>query len=143
MNTENLNTQELETLRTLLNKMAVEPKTVEVDETEVMINNIIREFDFPKVQATMHALNWKWATINHPGAPTTLELRQQATKLLRSAIRCRLGEYKDEHWEMGIHCSTGGFDATAYCNEDKTEIIGLKLQFVVTEWDEDLNYLDR
>jgi hypothetical protein len=135
MNTENLNTQELETLRTLLNKMAGEPKTVEVDETEVMITNIIREFDFPKVQTAMFALNWKWATINHPGVPTTLELRQQATKLLRSAIRCRLDEYKHEHWEMGIHCSTGGFDATAYCNEDKTKIEQLKLQFIVTEWE--------
>ena len=141
MNTENLNTQELETLRTLLNKMAGEPKTSKIDQTEVMITNIISEFDFPKVQATMHALNWRWAYSSHTSSPTTLELRQQATKLLRSAIRCRLSEYKDEHWEMGIHCSTGGFDATAYCNEDKTKITGLKLQFVVTEWEVDLEDL--
>jgi len=142
MNTENLNTQELETLRTLLNKMAGEPKTVEVDQTEVMINNIIREFDFLKVQAVMEALNWGWISAEN-GVPTTLELRQQATKLLRSAIRCRLGEYKDEHWEMGIHCSTGGFDATAYCNEDKTKITGLNLQFVAAEWNADLDDLNR
>ena len=142
MNTENLNTQELETLRTLLNKMASEPKTVEVDQTEVMINNIIREFDFLKVQAAMEALNWGWISAEN-GVPTTLELRQQATKLLRSAIRCRLDEYKDEHWELGIHCSTGGFDATAYCNEDKTKIIGLSLQFVVAEWSEDIDDLNR
>jgi hypothetical protein len=142
MNTENLNTQELETLRILLNKMADEPKTAKVDQTEVMITNIISEFDFLKVQAVMETLNWGWISAEN-GIPTTLELRQQATKLLRSAIRCRLGEYKDEHWEMGIHCSTGGFDATAYCNEDKTKITGLKLQFVVTEWNADLDDLDR
>ena len=142
MNTENLNTQELETLRTLLNKMAGEPKTAKVDQTEVMITNIISEFDFLKVQAVMETLNWGWISAEN-GVPTTLELRQQATKLLRSAIRCRLGEYKDEHWEMGIHCATGGFDATAYCNEDKTKITGLKLQFVVTEWEADLDDLDR
>jgi carotenoid cleavage dioxygenase-like enzyme len=141
MNTENLNTQELETLRTLLNKMASEPKTAKVDQTEVMITNIISEFNFPKVQATMQALNWRWAYSSHTSSPTTLELRQQATKLLRSAIRCRLDEYKHEHWEMGIHCATGGFDATAYCNEDKTKITGLKLQFVVTEWEVDLENL--
>jgi hypothetical protein len=141
MNTENLNTQELETLRTLLNKMAIEPKTVVDDQTEAMIYNTMREFDFPKVQAAMFALNWRWAYSSQTSSPTTLELRQQATKLLRSAIRCRLGEYKDEHWEMGIHCSTGGFDATAYCNEDKTKITGLKLQFVVTEWEVDLEDL--
>jgi hypothetical protein len=137
MNTENLNTQELETLRTLLNKMVGEPKTVKVDETEVMITNIISEFDFPKVQTAMFALNWKWATINHPGVPTTLELRQQATKLLRSAIRCRLNDFKDEHYEVPIVCGTGGFEAIAYCNEDKTKITGLKLQFIVTEWEAD------
>jgi len=142
MNTENLNTQELETLRTLLNKMASEPKTVVDDQTEAMIYNTIREFDFLKVQAIMEALNWVWISAENM-VPTTLELRQQATKLLRSAIRCRLGEYKDEHWEMGIHCATGGFDATAYCNEDKTKITGLKLQFVVTEWSEDIDDLDR
>ena len=50
MNTENLNTQELETLRTLLNKMAGEPKTVKIDDTEAMINDIIEEFNFGKVQ---------------------------------------------------------------------------------------------
>ena len=49
MNIENLNTQELETLRTLLNKMAIEPKTVKINKTEAMIFNIIQEFDFEKV----------------------------------------------------------------------------------------------
>jgi hypothetical protein len=90
----------------------------------------------------MEVLKWGWISAEN-GVPTTLELRQQATKLLRSAIRCRLDEYKDEHWELGIHCSTGGFDATAYCNEDKTKITGLKLQFVVEEWSEDIDGLDR
>ena len=142
MNTKNLNTQELETLRILLNKMADEPKTVVDDQTEAMIFNIIREFDFLKVQTVMEVLKWGWISAEN-GIPTTLELRQQATKLLRSAIRCRLDEYKDEHWELGIHCSTGGFDATAYCNEDKTKITGLKLQFVVEEWSEDKDGLDR
>jgi len=142
MNTKNLNTQELETLRILLNKMADEPKTVVDDQTEAMIFNIIREFDFLKVQTVMEVLKWGWISAEN-GIPTTLELRQQATKLLRSAIRCRLDEYKDEHWELGIHCSTGGFDATAYCNEDKTKITGLKLQFVVEEWSEDIDGLDR
>ena len=142
MNTKNLNTQELETLRILLNKMADEPKTVVDDQTEAMIFNIIREFDFLKVQTAMEVLKWGWISAEN-GIPTTLELRQQATKLLRSAIRCRLGEYKDEHWEMGIHCSTGGFDATAYCNEDKTKITGLNLQFVAAEWNADLDDLNR
>jgi hypothetical protein len=142
MNTENLNTQELETLRTLLNKMAGEPKTAKVNQTEVMIANIIREFDFLKVQAVMEALNWGWGITNNQ-VPTTLELRETAIGLLRDAAKCRLGDFKDEHWEIPIVCGTGGFEATAYCDEDKTKIIGLNLQFVAAEWSVDLDDLNR
>ena len=39
---------------------------------------------------------------------------------------------------MGITNGTGGFQATAYCNEAKTEIIALDLKFVLTEWDEQI-----
>lgn len=142
MNTENLNTQELETLRTLLNKMAGEPKTAKVNQTEVMINNIINEFDFLKVQAAMEALNWRWVSTNNQ-VPTTLKLRETAIELLRDAAKCRLGGFIDEHYEVPIVCGTGGFEATAYCNEDKTEITFLKLQFVVAEWEADLDDLNR
>ena len=142
MNTENLNTQELETLRTLLNKMAGEPKTAKINQTEVMINNIINEFDFLKVQATMEALNWRWVSTNNQ-VPTTLKLRETAIELLRDAAKCRLGGFIDEHYEVPIVCGTGGFEATAYCNEDKTEITFLKLKFVVAEWEADLDDLNR
>ena len=142
MNTENLNTQELETLRTLLNKMAGEPKTAKVNQTEVMINNIINEFDFLKVQAAMEALNWRWVSTNNQ-VPTTLKLRETAIELLRDAAKCRLGGFIDEHYEVPIVCGTGGFEATAYCNEDKTEITFLKLKFVVAEWEADLDDLNR
>lgn len=142
MNTENLNTQELETLRTLLNKMAGEPKTAKINQTEVMINNIINEFDFLKVQAAMEALNWRWVSTNNQ-VPTTLKLRETAIELLRDAAKCRLGGFIDEHYEVPIVCGTGGFEATAYCNEDKTEITFLKLKFVVAEWEADLDDLNR
>jgi hypothetical protein len=33
---------------------------------------------------------------------------------------------------------TGGFQATAYCNEAKTEIIALDLKFVLAQWDEQI-----
>jgi len=142
MNTENLNTQELETLRTLLNKMAGEPKTSKVIQTEVMIADIINEFDFLQVQAVMEALNWGWVGTNNR-VPTTLELRETAIRLLRDAAKCRLGDFKNEHWEIPIICGTGGFEATAYCDEDKTKITGLNLQFVVTEWSVDLEDLNK
>ena len=142
MRTENLNTQELETLRTLLNKMAAEPTPF--DPTEAMIDEIMEEFDFHKVFRTMDALDWKWGTVNGgKGTPSIDDLRETAEYLLRGAAKSRLGDSKDSHWELGIINATGGFQATAYCDEDKTKITALSLQFVVTEWNVDIEDLTK
>jgi hypothetical protein len=138
MNIENLNTQELETLRTLLNKMAIEPKTVKINKTEAMIFNIIQEFDFEKVQTAMNVLGWKWV-----GQDVTIDmLKTESIRLLKDAAKLRLVNLNDEHWELGIICGTGGLQAIAYCDEDKTKITSLDLKFVLTEWDVDLEDID-
>ena len=135
MNTENLNTQELETLRTLLNKMAGVPQPQPyIDPVNKMIDDIMDEFNFAKVQNVMDYLDWKWV-----GEYVTIEmLREEAERLLRGAADARLGRFKDEHWELGIQNSTGGFQARAFCNEDKTKIIGLDLKFVLAGWDAEI-----
>jgi hypothetical protein len=135
MNTENLNTQELETLRTLLNKIAGVPQPkVYFDPLNKMIDDIMDEFNFDKVQDVMDYLDWKWV-----GEYVTVDmLKETAEQLLRGAADARLGRYKDEHWELGIQNSTGGFQARAFCNEDKTKIIGLDLKFVLAEWDAEI-----
>ena len=138
MNIENLNTQELETLRTLLNKMAIEPKTVKINKTEAMIFNIIQEFDFEKVQTAMNVLGWKWV-----GQDVTIDmLKTESIRLLKDAAKLRLVNLNDEHWELGIICGIGGLQAIAYCDEDKTKITSLDLKFVLTEWDIDLEDID-
>jgi hypothetical protein len=144
MNIENLNTQELETLRTLLNKMAglnkmvVEPKPVKINKTEAMIFNIIQEFDFEKVQTVMNVLGWRWV-----GQDVTINmLKTESIRLLKDAVKLRLGNLSDEHWELGITCGTGGLQATAYCDEDKNKITSLELKFIVEEWDVDLEDVD-
>ena len=138
MNIENLNTQELETLRTLLNKMAIEPKTVKINKTEAMIFNIIQEFDFEKVQTAMNVLGWKWV-----GQDVTIDmLKTESIRLLKDAAKLRLENLNDEYWELGIICSIGGLQATAYCDEDKTKITSLDLKFILTEWDIDLEDID-
>ena len=139
MNIENLNTQELETLRTLLNKMAIEPRTVKINKTEAMINDIIEEFNFDKVQLAMEYLCWKWR-----GEDVTIDmLKETAIEVLRDAAESRLNYFKDSHWELGVTCGTGGLQVTAHCDEEKTKITGLELKFVLTEWDADLEGLDR
>jgi hypothetical protein len=136
MKTENLNTQELETLRILLNKMAGTPQPkIYFDPLNKMINDIMDEFNFAQVQYVMNYLNWQWL-----GKHVTIEmLREEAERLLHGAAEMRLGKYKDEHWEQGIIHGTGGFQAMAFCNEDKTKIIGLNLKFILEEWDAEVD----
>ena len=135
MNIRNLNQQELEQLQMLLNKMNPQStEKVHLDPVNQMIDEILDEFNFAKVQNTMDYLGWKWV-----GEYVTIEmLREEAERLLRGAAEARLGKYKNEHWETPILHSTGGLQAMAFCNEDKTKITGLDLKFVLTEWDTEI-----
>ena len=132
MNVQNLNEEELQQLQTLLNKMN---PTQDKDPVDRMIDDIINAFDFNKVWITMEYLGWRWGG---QGVPTIKILVEEAKRLLKGAAESRLTDYKDEYWEMGVINGTGGFQATAYCNETKTKIIALDLKFVLTEWDEQI-----
>ena len=131
MNIQNLNKEELQQLQTLLNKMN---PTQDKDPVDKMIDDIIENFNFDRVQRTMDFLRWKWV-----GQYVTVEmLLKEARRLLKGAAKSRLTDFKDEYWEMGVTNGTGGFQAKAYCNEAKTKIIALDLKFVLTEWDEQI-----
>jgi hypothetical protein len=133
MNIQNLNADELKQLQSLLNKMNPTQPT-ELDPVEKMIDDIMDEFNFAKVQNVMDHLDWKWV-----GEYVTIEmLREEAERLLRGAIFARLHEYRDWHWEQGIHHCTGGFEATAFCDQFKSKITGLELKFVLSSWDESI-----
>ena len=136
MNIQNLNKEELQQLQTLLNKMNPTQSIEEdIDPVDKMIDDIMDEFNFAKVQSAMYHLDWKWAGV---GIPTIDGLRKEAERLLKGAAESRLGQFKNEHWEQGIIHRTGGFQAKAYCNEAKTKIIALDLKFVLTDWDEEI-----
>ena len=133
MNIENLTHEELQTLHTLIGKALEEPKPkVYFDPVNKYIDDIIENFNWEKVLITMEALDWKW----RGEAPSIDDLMNQAERLLRGAAESRLGAFKDSHWELGIINGTGGFQATAFCDETKTRITCLDLKFVVSEWDE-------
>jgi hypothetical protein len=136
MNVGNLNPDEVKQLQILLNKMNPQPLEDMWDNSlDKMIDEIIENFDFGKVQTVMFKLNWQWAG---EGVPTIESLKERAIYLLKGAAESRLDDFKDEHWEQGIICATGGFQATAYCDEDKTKITGLDLKFILTEWDAEI-----
>jgi len=136
MNVHNLDREEMESLYNLLGKM-LNKDEVEKEPLDKMIDEIMDEFNFARVHKAMVALDWKWAS-SKSYIPSMDDLRETAESLLRGAAESRLGDYKGEHWELGIINGTGGFQATAYCDEDKTKIIALDLSFVVTSWDTEL-----
>ena len=134
MNIQNLNPQELEQLQTLLNKMNPSPQPTEVDPVEEMIESILENFDFKRTQRAMDLLDWKWR-----GEYVTEDmLKKEAERLLRGAIESRLGEFKSEPHEVAIINGTGGFEAKAWCDESKTKIVGLRLDFILNSWDESI-----
>ena len=128
MNLQNLSKDELLNLQDLINKALEQPKEKDL---EYMIKDIMDEFDFDQVERAMEALNWRW----RGEIPTIYDLRETAESLLRGAAKSRLGDFKDTHHDVAIINACGGFEARAYCNEDKTKITGLDLVFVVTSWD--------
>jgi hypothetical protein len=129
MSLQNLNRDELLALQQLINKALEQPEP-QVNDLEYMIRDIMDEFDFDRVERTMEALNWKW----RGETPTLYDLRETAERLLRGAAESRLGRFKDTHHDTPIINATGGFEAKAFCNENKTKITGLDLAFVVTSW---------
>jgi hypothetical protein len=130
MSLQNLSKNELLTLQQLINKALEEPQPKEKD-VDDMIKDIIDEFDFGRVETVMDALDWKW----RGETPTIDDLYEEAKRLLRGAAKSRLGDFKDTHHDVAIINGCGGFEAKAWCDEDKTKIIGLDLAFVVTSWD--------
>ena len=135
MNIHNLDWEEMESLYDLLGKVLNKNK-VEKDPLDKMIDEIMDEFNFAQVLKTMEALNWKWATAKRGySIPDMDDLRAAAERLLRGAAESRLNDYKGTHWELGIINGTGGFQATAWCDEDKTKITALDLSFIVEHFD--------
>jgi hypothetical protein len=132
MNVHNLDREEMESLYNLLGKM-LNKNEDEKEPLDEMIDEIMGEFNFAMVHKTMVALDWKWASSKNY-IPSMDELRIEAERLLRDAADIRLDMFRDEPWESPIGCSTGGFKATAWCNEDKTKITRLNLDFVVSSW---------
>jgi hypothetical protein len=132
----NLNSEELKQLQMLLNKMNPVQSTEKVclDPVSKMIDDIMDEFNFAKVQNAMDCLNWEWR-----GEYVTMEmLRDEAERLLHGAAEMRLGQYKNEPYNQPIIYSTGGLQASAFCDEDKTKIIALDLKFILEEWDAEI-----
>jgi hypothetical protein len=136
MNIKNLSEEEIKLLHALLGKVMEQPQPkIYFDPVNQIIDDIMDNFDFDKVQTAMEALDWQWAG---KGVPSIKQLKETAVYLLKSAAELRLEDYLESHWEQGIINSTGGFQATAYCDATKTKIIALDLKFILEEQDSEV-----
>ena len=104
------------------------------DAEDAMIQNILDNFDFEKCHQTMKFLNWKWGFENM--VPTVNMLRTSAVERLRDAMdyakkaKCPKSTY---------FSSSGGFKGNAWINR-YGQIEGIRLEFVLTDWDSDGDY---
>ena len=88
------------------------------------IEHILDEFDFHKVQKTVEALNWTWATSD--GIPDIGELRRCARRLFKYATDT----------DSSVHdysTATGGFEVSRNLYPGVTKRY-YSLKFVVSEW---------
>lgn len=93
------------------------------------VNDVLDNFNFPRVKDTMDALKWDWADVG--GVPSISTLRLAARKLLRQVITWNENNngYKTDD---DVTIGTGGFEAT-YDYKHKS----LTLKFVVADWESD------
>ena len=103
---------------------------------EKMIDEIIQEFDFERCYTAMNALNWEWFG---RGTPTIEMLKEASIERLRSAMK----GVKDKENGLSVNehyfSASGGLKGTAWKNR-YNHVAGIKLEFVLAEWDSDGDY---
>jgi hypothetical protein len=142
MNIQNLTQEEIKSLHEMLGKMLEEPnKKLSLDPVNDLVDDILESFDFNKVRKVMWHLDWKWSSASDE-IPTIEELKREAKRLLVGAADYRLTDLIHVHHQSPISYATGGLEAMAWCNEEKTKITDLKLQFVLADWDSSITELN-
>ena len=102
-----------------------------LEQENKMIEEIIENFDFEKCELTMITLGWTWGFEQH--TPSIERLKEAARNRLRVAI-----DYakKEKCSKSTYFLSSGGLKGNAWINR-YGHIEGLRLEFVLTEWDSD------
>lgn len=93
-------------------------------QTDDLIDDILENFNFEKVNIAMKFLDWRWASIGR--VPTINELKESAREQLQNCIK----EAKDNKTEFYI--SSGGLKSFYSFDENF-----LELEFVLTDWTEE------
>ena len=97
-----------------------------------MIDDIIENFNFERCHDVMKHLGWVWVG----GTPTIERLKEAAEERLKCAIEGALDRKDRLPLHSSYFSSSGGLKATAWRNR-YYQIEGIKLEFVLSEWDSD------
>lgn len=102
-----------------------------LEQENKMIEEIIENFDFEKCELTMITLGWTWGLQEQ--TPSIERLKETARSRLKGAIELA----KEQKCSKATYfASSGGLKGTAWINR-YGHIEGLRLEFVLTEWDSD------
>jgi hypothetical protein len=92
-----------------------------------LIDDIIENFDFSRVEKTMELLDWKYA--GYDETPKVGKLVLNTLERIREAIKGAKIHKSD------FFSYSGGLKASATYDVDKQEVDSLNLSFIVTDWD--------
>jgi hypothetical protein len=93
------------------------------------IEEIIKNFNWNRVNKAMIALDWKWAADEGYEIPTIGDLVILALNLLHSSYDGAMKE------KTNYTNATGGFYARAFVDEETKDIYELRLSFELCNWD--------
>ena len=107
------------------------------EKIEVMIDEIMNNFNFSKVEKVMKFLDWKVCIVNETlefKVPDEIDLRKMARRLLYDAVKNALkpseNTSEESDWSY-VYC--GPFKITVL--KTKSEIYSITLDFVCTTYD--------
>jgi hypothetical protein len=98
-----------------------------------MIDEVIQQFNFERCHNVMTLINWEWTGV---GVPTIKMLKDNSTIKLMSVIKGVKDKSNKVLANEPYFSSSGGLKATAWKNR-YGHISGLKLEFVLAEWEAD------
>jgi len=92
---------------------------------EDLINEVMDEFDYDKVQRVMEFIDWKWASVD--GVLSVGDLKRKSRILLSDCVNGATLHKQD------VIISTGGFKAEATWDNESNKIYNITLRFVLEE----------
>lgn len=102
-----------------------------VDQENKMVEDILENFDFEKCRKAMKALNWTWAF--EGDIPSIERLKKAAENRLKDSMELAK---KGSDSKFTYFVSSGGLKGNAWRNR-YGHIEGIRLEFILTDWDAD------